>query len=278
MLSSQISNGYSSYFAMPQISKEVQTTKYYLQNKSTKNTKNYYTINEKTKIKETITDTFKVQVDNVSALTVDVSENAQLLSCAGASDLASIAFSCSSKCFSIVNSLKSTIANYSAELTALLNNNTLSGDELSNKINLISSKIKALIDEANSKVFDLLNLTKLLKSMSATFIVLQKQGQNTSELVAALKQLVKNTNTKPTDLSSASNKDEIKDKINENKLINYGINTPENINQNIAKEEKNIKEIEDKIKNKNTSDKEKETLKKELIIHKALKRLYQSLN
>lgn len=275
---SKLSNGYSSYFCTPKIQKIVQSSQISQLKTSVQPQNQSYTFNEVPKVKETITDQFKIEVDNVTALTVDVSENAQLLSCTGASDLASIAFTCSSKCFSIVNSLKSTIANYSAELTTLLNSTILSEEELSYKINLITLKMKALIEEANGKVFDLLNLTKLLKSMASTFIALQKQGVNTSELVASLKELVTTINTKPSDLSEATNKDEIKDKINENKAINYGNNTQQNINQNISNEDKNIKEIENKLKNKSISDKEKESLKKELLIHKALKRLYESLN
>ena len=230
---------------------------------------------EITKQTENITSSFDVEIEGLIETSIDISENAQLLSCCGASSLSGIAFSASSKCFSLVNSIRTTISSYSSEIAAILNNGMLSENEKNSKIQSIITKIKALIYEAKDKAGELYSITHMLKSMTSAFIELEKAGKSTSSFLIGLKAMVNNYNTSPTDLSDVSEKNDIYNKIKDNENLRLGKNTCAQLKDNIAETDKEIKDIEQKLKRKDTPKTEKAVLEKELLIHKSLKRVYE---
>lgn len=230
---------------------------------------------EITRQTETITDAFAPEVDALIDTSIKVSEDAQLLACCGAGSLSGIAFSASSKCFSVINGIRSTIASFSAEITAILNNSMLSDSEKNNKIKSITNKIKALINEANDKTCELRNITLMLRSMASTFITLEKLGKPTSSFLSELKNMVNNFNTKPTNLSDVSSLNDINDKIKTNEANRFGKDTTLELKENAQKSDEEIKKIEQKLKSKDITKDEKTALEKELLIHKSLKRVYE---
>lgn len=224
---------------------------------------------------ETITDSFDVEIDSLVSISIKISDNATLLSCSGASSLSGIAFGASSKAFSVINSLRTCISTYSSEIAAILNNSLISENEKESKIKSITNKIKALIEEAKDKTSELYNITLMLMSMASTFIVLEKEGQNTSSFLLNIKEMINNFNSSPTDLSGVESKNDIYEKINNSENIRFGKNTKNELKEYINKENDEIKNIEQKLKSNDINQQEKTALKQELLIHKSLKRVYE---
>lgn len=230
---------------------------------------------ETTRKTESITNSFDIEIDSLISVSIDISEDAQLLSCSGASSLSGIAFGASSKCFSLVNSIRSTLATYSSKIAAILSSNYLSESEKEAKIKEITIKIKAIIEEGKAKANELHNITLMLKSMTSAFIALEKAGKSTTPFLMSLKEMINNFNTNPTDLSDLSTQNDIYNKIRDNKNIRFGKNTSVELNENINDTDKEIKDIEQKLKKKDLTKEEKSLLEKELLIHKSLKRVYE---
>lgn len=240
--------------------------------------------------------TFKNDVENTSSTTKDVSDNytfemasmvsfatkmsdnVDILSKLNANGLTSIALNSSSKAYSVINSVKSAIGSYASQISMISNNPFLSEDEKKSKIRLLEAKIKACADEGNNKVSTLYNISEIIVSLASTYTALQDMGVDTNEMTSMFSQMISNVNTQPSDFSAAANKNDLSDIVKNNEQKLFGQNSKQMFSGFIDKTDKNIKENEEKLKNKDLTPEEEKRLKLELIIYKSEKNLFVSLS
>lgn len=214
-----------------------------------------------------------MMMDNAGKIT----DNVDILCNLNAGALTTIVLSTASKAHSVINSVKSEISGYSAQISMIMNNPFLSDSEKKSRIKLIENKIKACAEEGNIKVVTLLNISEIITALAPTFMSLQSMGVDTNDMTAMFKELLTNVNTKPSDFSDSESKKDLYDTIDKNEKQFFGKNTTEMLNKFITKTDKEIKEIEEKMKKDDISEEERKKLKAELIIYKAENRLFKSL-
>lgn len=100
----------------------------------------------------------------------------------------------------------------------------------------------------------------------------------TSEMASMFSLMISNVNTQPSDFSTATNKKDLSDIVKENEHKLFGQNSKQMFSGFIDKTDKNIKENEEKLKNKDLTPDEEKRIKLELILYKSEKNLFVSLS
>lgn len=203
--------------------------------------------------------------------------NNDILSKLNANELTSVALSASSKANSIIGSLKSAIGSYASEIADIMNNPFLSDSEKKSKIKLIEDKIKALAQEATSKIMNLYLISEMMVSLSSTVAGLKNSGFDISEFTSVLKQSLTTVNTKPSDLSEASDKSEMYDIIDKNEKMFFDSNATEAMKSQAEKADKKLKENESLLKRDDLTKEERKRIQSENVIYKTEKKLFESL-
>ena len=203
--------------------------------------------------------------------------NNDILSKLNANELTSVALSASSKANSIIGSLKSAIGSYASEIADIMNNPFLSDSEKKSKIKLIEDKIKALAQEATSKIMNLYLISEMMVSLSSTVAGLKNSGFDISEFTSVLKQALTTVNTKPSDLSEASDKSEMYDIIDKNEKMFFDSNATEAMKSQAEKADKKLKENESLLKRDDLTKDERKRIQSENVIYKTEKKLFESL-
>lgn len=218
------------------------------------------------------------EIVSMVSMVTDMADNVEILSKLNANGLTSIALNASSKGYSIINSVKNAISSYAFQISSIINNPFLSDEEKKSQIAFLEAKIKACANEGTSKISDLYCISEVAVSLVSTFIALEDSGFNTDEMISMFTKILSNVNTKPSDFSSANNKNDLSDIVKDNEKERFGKNSTEMFNKFLDSIEKNIKENEEKLKSKQLTPEEEKRIKLELVLYKSEKSLLTSLS
>lgn len=227
---------------------------------------------------QTKSEEYLIEMSTMIDLGSRMRDNVNIVTKLNAHELAGIIISATSKAYSIISSVKSTVSGYASQISMLLNNPFLSESELNAQINLLKDKINAAIDEGESKIMTLYSVSEILMALAPSFGAMNKKDFGTNDIMSILKQLIEGTNTKPSDFSNAEDKSDLYDIIDNNESLLFGQNCASRINETKTKVNDKIKDIEEKLKNKNLTKDEEKQLRLELLVCKAEKRIFDILS